>query len=206
MSGTFGLPLVVDGTQISALVVGGGTVATRKVQALRDGGATVRVRALRVSDEISGRAVDDEHLLIEQLPYEDGAIGDAMVVVAATDDRALNLRIAADARRARRFVLVAGEPAAGNCAMPAVHRSGDLVVAVTSGGVPRASARVRDALARRLDARYAAAIRAVARLRQRLLADNDRAAWHAAADALLAEDFCESVENGAFSERLAAWQ
>lgn len=206
MSGTFGLPLVVDGSQVTALVVGGGTVATRKVLALRDGGATVRVRAPRVSDDLMRRAVGDEHLLIERLPYDDAAIGDAMVVVAATDDRTLNLRIAADARRARRFVLVAGEPAAGNCAMPAVHRSGDLVVAVTSGGVPRASARVRDALARRLDNRYAAAIRAVARLRQRLLADDDRAAWHAAADALLADDFCESVENGAFSERLAAWQ
>ena len=206
MSGTFGLPLVVDGSQITALVVGGGTVATRKVLALRDGGATVRVRAPRVSDELTGRAAADEHLLIERLTYDDAAIGDAMVVVAATDDRTLNLRIAADARRARRFVLVAGEPAAGNCAMPAVHRSGDLVVAVTSGGVPRASARVRDALAQRLDNRYAAAIRAVARLRQRLLADDDRAAWHAAADALLADDFCESVENGAFSERLAAWQ
>lgn len=206
MSGTFGLPLVVDGTQITALVVGGGTVATRKVLALRDGGATVRVRAPRVSEELTRRAADDEHLLIERLPYDETSIGDAMVIVAATDDRTLNLRIAADARRARRFVLVAGEPAAGNCAMPAVHRSGDLVVAVTSGGVPRASARVRDALARRLDSRYAAAIRAVARLRQRLLADDDRAAWHAAADALLAEDFCESVENGAFSERLAAWQ
>lgn len=206
MSGTFGLPLIVDGSQISALVVGGGAVATRKVLALREGGATVRVRAPRVSDELSRRATSDEHLLIEPLLYDDGAIGDAMVVVAATDDRALNVRIAADARRAHRFVLVAGEPAAGNCAMPAVHRSGDLVVAVASGGVPRASARVRDALARRLDNRYAAAIRAVARLRQRLLADNDRAAWHAAADALLAEDFCESVENGAFSERLAAWR
>lgn len=206
MSGTFALPLVVDGSQISALVVGGGTVATRKALALRDGGATVRVRAPRVSDELTRRADGDEHLLIEHLPYDDRTIGDAMVVVAATDDRALNLRIAGDARRARRFVLVAGEPAAGNCAMPAVHRSGDLLVAVASGGVPRASARVRDALARRLDDRYAAAIRAVARLRQRFLADNDRAAWHAAADALLAEDFCESVENGVFSERLAAWR
>jgi len=206
VSGTFGLPLMVDGSQIAALVVGGGLVATRKVLALREGGATVRVRAPRVSDELTRRAADDEHLLIERLPYDDSAIGDAMLVVAATDDRALNIRIAGDARRARRFLLVAGEPAAGNCAMPAVHRSGDLVVAVASGGVPRASARVRDALARRLDDRYAAAIRAVARLRQRLLADNDRAAWHAAADALLADDFCESVENGAFSERLAAWQ
>ena len=206
MSGTFGLPLVVDGSQISALVVGGGNVATRKVLALREGGAMVRVRAPRVSDELMRREAGDEHLLIELLPYDDAAIGDAMVVVAATDDRTLNLRIAADARRARRFVLVAGEPAVGNCAMPAVHRSGDLVVAVASGGVPRASARVRDALARRLDNRYAAAIRAVARLRQRLLADNDRAGWYAAADALLGEDFCESVENDAFSERLSAWQ
>lgn len=206
MSGTFGLPLVVDGSQISALVVGGGSVATRKVLALRDGGATVRVRAPRVSEELITRAAGDERLLIERRGYDDTAIGDAMIVVAATDDRSLNIRIAADARRALRLVLVAGEPEAGNCAMPAVHRSGDLVVAVASGGVPRASARVRDALARRLDNRYAAAIRAVARLRHRLLAADDRAAWRAAADVLLADDFCESVENGAFSERLAAWQ
>ena len=206
MSATFGLPLVMDGSQISALVVGGGVVATRKILALLDGGATVRVRAPRVSDELTRRAAGDEHLLIERQGYDAAAIADATLVVAATDDRSLNVRIAADARRAHRLVLVAGEPGAGNCAMPAVHRSGDLVVAVASGGVPRASARVRDALARRLDKRYAAAIRAVGSLRQRLLAADDRAAWRAAADALLAEDFCESVENGTFSERLAAWQ
>jgi siroheme synthase (precorrin-2 oxidase/ferrochelatase) len=90
--------------------------------------------------------------------------------------------------------------------MPAVHRSGELVVAVMSGGVPRASSRVRDALATRLDGRYATAIRELSRLRQRLLARDGRDAWHSAAQALLAEDFCESVESGAFSERLAAWQ
>ena len=206
MRATFGLPLVMDGSQISALVVGGGVVATRKILALLDGGATVRVRAPRVSDELTRRAAGDEHLLIERQGYDAAAIADATLVVAATDDRSLNVRIATDARRAHRLVLVAGEPGAGNCAMPAVHRSGDLVVAVASGGVPRASARVRDALARRLDKRYAAAIRAVGSLRQRLLAADDRAAWRAAADALLAEDFCESVENGTFSERLAAWQ
>jgi len=89
--------------------------------------------------------------------------------------------------------------------MPAVHRSGELLVAVTSGGVPRASARVRDDLARRLDDRYASAIRDLVQLRQRLLQDGDRAGWRSAANALLADDFCESVENGAFSERLAEW-
>jgi len=87
-----------------------------------------------------------------------------------------------------------------------VHRSGDLLVAVTTGGVPRASARLRDELARRLDNRYAAAIRDLLRLRERLLQDADRSTWRTAASALLADDFCESVESGEFSERLAAWR
>jgi siroheme synthase-like protein len=202
----FGLPLVLDGSQIAALVVGGGAVATRKVTSLLDGGARIRVRAPRISEALAERAAHDDRLTIERETYDASAIADATLVVAATDDHTLNSRIAADARRLRRLVLVAGEPTSGNCVMPAVHRSGDLVVAVTSGGVPRASARIREALARRLDTRYAAAIRELATLRQRLLSHDDRATWQSAASALLADDFCESVENGDFSERLAAWR
>lgn len=206
MSGRFALPLVLDGMQLTALVVGGGTVATRKIFGLLDGGATVRVRAPRVSSELEDRAARDQRLVLERERYAENAIADATLVVAATDERSLNLRIAADARRAGRLVLVAGDPTEGNCVMPAVHRSGELVVAVTSGGVPRASARVRDELARRLDHRYASAIRALAGLRQRFLAHNDRAKWQSASSALVGEDFCESVETGAFGERLDAWQ
>ena len=206
MSAAFGLPLVLDGSQIAALVVGAGTVATRKVIALLDGGARVRVRAPQVSGALAERAARDDRLTIERETYDASAIADATLVVAATDDHSLNSRVAADARRLRRLVLVAGDPTSGNCVMPAVHRSGDLVVAVTSGGVPRASARIRESLARRLDTRYAAAIRELATLRQRLLAHDDRATWQSAASTLLADDFCESVENGAFAERLAAWR
>ena len=206
MSASFGLPLVLDGSKVNALVVGGGAVATRKIESLLDGGALVRVRAPRVTDDLRQREAVDQHLLIEQSVYDDTAIGDATLVVAATDDRALNVRIAADARRAHRLVLVAGDPAAGTCVMPAVHRAGDLLVAVTTGGVPRASARLRDELARRLDDRYAAAIRDLARLRERLLQEADRSTWRSAASALVADDFCQSVESGEFSERLAAWR
>lgn len=206
MTASFGLPLVLDGTKVIALVVGGGAVATRKVMSLLAGGAFVRVRATRVSDELLRKESSNHHLLIEQGVYDESAIGDATLVVAATDVPSLNARIAADARRAHRLVLVAGDPAAGTCVMPAVHRSGDLLVAVTTGGVPRASARLRDDLARRLDSRYAAAIRDLARLRERLLQEADRSTWRSAASALLADDFCESVESGEFSERLAAWR
>jgi siroheme synthase-like protein len=197
---------MLDGASVIALVVGGGAVATRKVSALLDGGAKVRVRAPRASAELIQREVVDPNLLIEHGGYDDASIGDATLVVAATDDHSLNLRIAADARRLHRLVLVAGDPSAGTCVMPAVHRSGDLLIAVTSGGVPRASARVRDDLARRLDDRYAAAIRELRLLRQRLLDEEDRAAWRSAASALLSDDFCDSVESGVFTERLAAWR
>ena len=206
MSSAFGVAVVLRGSSVTALVVGGGDVATRKAVALLDGGASVRVRAPIVNPTLLQRAVSDEHLLIEQRPYDQSAIGDATLVVAATDDRAANARIGTDARGAHRLVVVADDPDAGNCVMPAIHRSGDLLVAVSSGGVPGASARVRDELARRLDHRYASAIRDLARLRQRLLHNNDPSAWHSAARALLADDFCESVETGSFSERLAAWR
>jgi len=206
MSAAFGIPIVLGGRSVLALVVGGGDVATRKAIALRDGGASVRVRAPDVSTVLRERAASDQHLLIEQHAYDRSAIGDAMLVVAATSDRAVNGRIAADAQAAHRLVVVADDPDAGNCVMPAVHRSGDLLVAVSSGGVPGASTRVRDELARRLDHRYASAIRDLAYLRQRLLRDDDPSAWHSAARTLLADDFCESVETGAFSQRLAAWR
>jgi len=206
MSATFGLPLVLDGESVVALVVGGGVVATRKALSLLAGGAMVRVRAPNVTDTLVQREVADGHLVIERETYDEEAIGDATLVVAATDDHSLNLRVASDARRAHRLVLVAGDPSAGTCVMPAVHRSGDLLVAVTTGGVPRASARVRDEIARRLDDRYAAAIRNLMDLRRRLLDDVDRTAWRSAASELLAEDFCESVESGVFMERLAEWR
>ena len=206
MSVTFGIPLVLGGSSLMALVVGGGDVATRKVVALLEGGASVRVRAPAMSAVLLERAASDKRLLIEQQPYDATAIGDATLVVAATDERAVNARIAADARAGHRLVVVADDPEAGNCVMPAVHRSGDLLVAVASGGVPGASARVRDELARRLDHRYASAIRDLVRLRQRLLRNQDTVAWHTAARELLTDDFCESVETGAFSERLAAWR
>ena len=206
MSMHFGLPLMLDGAEVRALVVGGGRVALRKVSALREGGANVRVRALDVAPELAQHAADDEHLLIERAPYDQEAIGDATLVVAATDDHHVNRRVADDARRRNRLAIVADDPALGNCVMPAVHRSGHLVVAVASGGVPGASARVRDALAQRLDGRYATAIRELSHLRQRLLRADDRSGWHTAAAVLLSDDFCDSVETGVFTERLAQWR
>ena len=206
MSDEFQLPLVLDGRSVSALVVGGGNVAERKVRGLLAGGATVRVVALDVRPALQALAADHRRLTTVEGSYDPGVIGDAMLVVAATDDAALNRRIALDARERRRLVIVADAPEEGNCITPAVHRTGSLLVAVSAGGVPGAAARVRDAIAARFDERYGAAMSELRALRRRLLGSGDRTGWQHASEALIGDEFCDSVERGSLADRMAAWR
>ncbi|MBX6333263.1 MAG: bifunctional precorrin-2 dehydrogenase/sirohydrochlorin ferrochelatase [Gemmatimonadaceae bacterium] len=201
-----GYPVVLDGESIDALVVGGGSVAARKVRALLDAGARVRVVAPAIGEPLRAMARADARCTLVERSYESSDLDGATFVVAATSDRALNAAIAAEARCAPRLVNVADDPDAGNCVTVAVHRAGDLVIGVSAGGVPGAAARIRDAIAARFDDRYAAALRALAALRRRLLAAGDRTAWQRAHDALVGERFCERVEAGVVADEVAAWR
>jgi siroheme synthase-like protein len=197
---------MLDGARLDALVVGGGRVAARKVAALLAAGATVRLVAPEVTPELAARADTEPRLTILRRAYRSGDIEDAAFVVAATSERGVNARVAADARGLRRLVNVVDRPAEGNCITPATHRAGDVVVAVVAGGVPSAAARIRDLVAERIDARYAEAVRALGALRARVLADGGADAWRAATAALVAEDFCAAVETGRLTERAARWR
>jgi siroheme synthase-like protein len=196
-----GYPLVLEGTRLTALVVGGGRVAHRKVVALLDAGARVRVVALRLCPALRDLGQTSPRLRIEERAYRPEDIADATLVVAATDDRRVNGAVAVDAERERRLVNVADAPREGNCITAATHRSGPLIVAVAAG-IPRASVRIRDAIAKRFDERYAAALGALAATRARLLAAGERAAWQAVEQQMTGPDFCAQVEDGMLSQRL----
>ncbi len=199
-------PLTLEGTSISALVVGAGRVATRKALALLEAGARVHVVALGGATELEHAAEDDDRLTVTRAAYSPAQIGDATLVVAATDDPALNAAIARDALDKGRLVNVVDAPAAGNCTTPAVLRSGNLVVSVTAGGVPAAAKRIRDELAAKLDDRYASAVAHLAALRRAMIDDGRRDRWTEASAALVGDDFCEQVESGTFDERVARWR
>jgi precorrin-2 dehydrogenase/sirohydrochlorin ferrochelatase len=199
-------PLTLEGTSISALVVGAGRVATRKALALLQAGARVRVVALDGITELEHAAEDDDRLTLTRAAYSPTQIGDATLVIAATDDPALNKSIAHDALGEGRLVNVVDAPDAGNFTTPAVLRSGNLVVAVTAGGVPDAAKRIRDALATKLDGRYASAVESLAALRRTMIDEGRRGRWSEASAALVGDDFCEQVETGRFTERVARWR
>ena len=199
-------PLVLEGSAISALVVGGGRVAVRKVTALLEAGARVRVVALRIDAALEELGGEFATVQITRQAYDGSQLGDALLVVAATDDPGLNARIATDAQSCGKLVNVVDASELGNCIMPAVHRVGELTVAVSTGGVPSAAGRIRDSIARVFDARYAAALRELSGLRRSLLDAGQRDRWRDAASALVATDFCEQVESGQFGERIAEWR
>ena len=199
-------PLVLEGSRLIALVVGGGRVALRKITALLESGARVHVVAPRIDSGIEALQAQSGSLRITREPYDPGQLGDALLVIAATSDPRLNAQIAEDARIRGRLVNVVDAPELGNCSTPAVHRAGDVVVAVSAGGVPNAAARIRDAIGERLDARYSEAVGELATLRRALLDEGRRDRWRDAADSLLAPDFCEQVESGRLVARIAEWR
>jgi siroheme synthase (precorrin-2 oxidase/ferrochelatase) len=80
-----------------------------------------------------------------------------------------------------------------------------VVIGVSAGGVPRAAARIRDAIAERFDSRYASAIDVLRSMRRRLLDTGGAAKWELAMRTLLDERFCARVESGELAAEGDAW-
>jgi precorrin-2 dehydrogenase len=199
-------PLMLDGASLSAIVVGGGPVAARKIAALAEAGAEIHVVAPEIDDSIARLTASNPRVRVTRGLYAVEQLGDATLVIAATGDAAVNACVARDARRAGRLINVVDAPQLGNCTTAAVHRSGELVIAVSAGGVPRAAARIRDAVGQRFGDRYATVIRELAMLRSGLLDEGRRERWSQAARALFTDDFCEQVESERLIARMAEWR
>jgi len=200
-----GLPILVEARALRVLVVGGGAVAARKAAALADAGALVRVVATSAGAEMRALA-DANRVALTERPYARGDIGDAHLVVAATDDRLVNAEVTEHAGASSRLVNVADRPESGSFATMASHRAGSLVIGVSAGGVPGAAARIRDAIAERFDERYASAIGRLAGLRRTLIDRREGAAWRALAADVIDERFCDAVEHDALEARVQPWR
>ncbi|MFN2570263.1 MAG: bifunctional precorrin-2 dehydrogenase/sirohydrochlorin ferrochelatase [Gemmatimonadales bacterium] len=196
-------PIALHGERITAVVIGGGSVGTRKVLALLDAGARVDVVSLTVTSELEEAARLGRITLLRE-SYRASQLDRATLVVAATDSREINAQVAADARVRGKLVNITDRAEEGNFHSMALHRSGDVTIAVSAGGVPGAAARIRDAIAERFDGRYERAVSALRGLRSKLIATGDDR-WRAAAPELIGDDFCTSVEDGSLSEKLDSW-
>jgi siroheme synthase-like protein len=152
----FDYPIVLDLAGVPVLVVGGGTIAQRKVEGLLAARATVTVVAPQVVESLRILPVR-----VLQRGYEPGDLEPVRLVITATDDPAVNASVAADAKDRGIWVNAADDPANCTFTLPAVARDGAVTVAVSTGGSsPALASHLRNEISRwlaEIDASGAAA-------------------------------------------------
>ncbi|MFK3724360.1 siroheme synthase CysG [Pseudomonas monteilii] len=127
------LPLFhkLHGAQV--LVVGGGEIALRKARLLADAGAALRVVAPEVDGQLAAMAREGGGE-VQVRGYQASDLDGCRLVIAATDDPALNAQVSADAQLRSLPVNVVDAPALCTVIFPAIVDRSPLVVAVSSGG------------------------------------------------------------------------
>lgn len=160
----FAYPVLLDLRGRKALVVGGGKVALRKAQSLADAGAHVRV----VSPEFINEFHEDKRLMCIEHPYHPRDCFHVNIVVAATDNDSVNLRVANDSRSAGALVNVVDRPSMCDFIVPAVLERGNLKIAIsTSGAAPSLARKIRQRLEREFGPEYEVYLDEMARVRDR---------------------------------------
>jgi uroporphyrin-III C-methyltransferase/precorrin-2 dehydrogenase/sirohydrochlorin ferrochelatase len=127
------------------LVVGGGTVATRRVPALLDAGAAVELVSPEVTPALRGLA-DAGRLRWHARPFQPSDVDGAWLVHVAVDDPVAAAAVSEAAQQRRVFCVRADDRHAASAWTPATTRHGAVTVAVTAGGDPRRAMAVRDAI------------------------------------------------------------
>jgi uroporphyrin-III C-methyltransferase / precorrin-2 dehydrogenase / sirohydrochlorin ferrochelatase len=124
------------------VVVGGGTVAQRRLPLLIASGANVHVitrSATRAVEAMSG-------ITLALRDYRDGDLDGAWYAIAATDDPPVNAAVVAEAERRHIFCVRADIAVEGTAVTPATFDYAGLSVGVLAGGEHRRSAAIRSAI------------------------------------------------------------
>jgi uroporphyrin-III C-methyltransferase/precorrin-2 dehydrogenase/sirohydrochlorin ferrochelatase len=136
-------PLFADLVDRPVLVVGGGSVAARKVDLLRRAGARVTVVAPELVEELEQRACSGD-ISVLRGSFEPAQLGGQRLVIAATSDPLVNRAVSAAAESRALLVNVVDDREASTFIVPAIVDRSPIVVAISTAGVaPVLARRVR---------------------------------------------------------------
>jgi len=164
-------PVNLDIRGRDCLIVGGGGVATRKVRTLLACGARVTVVSPQLSESLRDLAQQGA-VTLYQRPYRSEDLNGMFLVIGATDNTALNHEIHRDAEARNMLCNIADQPDVCNFILPAVISRGDLTVAIsTSGASPAFAKALRREMEQRFGDEYAALLRLMRAIRNKLLSE-----------------------------------
>jgi uroporphyrin-III C-methyltransferase/precorrin-2 dehydrogenase/sirohydrochlorin ferrochelatase len=126
-------PIFLEGKNISAMIIGGGDVAARKIELLLKSTTNITVMAASLSESVK-RLVDgyDLHWLAHN--YQSGHLVGMNLVIAATDDGEVNKAVAGESQPLNILTNVVDQPELCTYITPAIIDRAPMIIAMSSSG------------------------------------------------------------------------
>jgi precorrin-2 dehydrogenase/sirohydrochlorin ferrochelatase len=171
-------PVNLDIQNRKCLVVGGGSVGTRKVMTLLECGAVVTVVSSDVAEELLELA-EKKMIKLKRRPYESSDIDGMFLVIGATDNEELNWQINKDAEHQNKLCNIADRPEACNFILPSIVNRGNLVIAIsTSGKSPAFAKKMRQDLEKEFGEEYDKFLELMGAIRKKALSEKHEPEAH----------------------------
>ena len=139
-------PIFLDLNGRRVVIIGGGSVATRKAETILKAGARLVVVASRIDETLRKVCTGTKAELIES-KYSKDYLAGATIAIAATNDEALNRQIYKDCQQLEILCNVVDSPGLCDFYVPAVVQRGDLQIAIgTEGNCPAYAGHLRKKL------------------------------------------------------------
>jgi precorrin-2 dehydrogenase/sirohydrochlorin ferrochelatase len=171
-------PVNLDIQHRNCLVVGGGSVGTRKVITLLDCGAKVTVISPVVSPQLRDFATSG-FISLRERRYRSGDLDGMFLVIGATDDEDLNRQISNDADHLNMLCNIADRPEVCNFILPSIVQRDDLVITIsTSGRSPAMAKKLRKTLESQFGQEYGIFLKLMGAIRKKLLSRSHQPEAH----------------------------
>lgn len=143
-------PILLELRGKTILVVGGGTVAQRKIEKLLEYDASISIISRGLKGKLK-ELVDSGKVAHIGEEFKEKHLDGAFLVIAATDDKGLNHWISESAEKRGLLINAVDQPADCSFIVPSIVRRGDLLISIsTSGKSPALAKKIR----RELDAQF----------------------------------------------------
>jgi precorrin-2 dehydrogenase / sirohydrochlorin ferrochelatase len=142
-------PIFLKVHQLNVLLVGGGFVGTEKLEFMLKSSPKAQVTAVSVefSEAFLALAAQSENVTLIEDHYDEKYLGGKHIVIAATNDKAVNRQIRDESKERFLLVNVADTPELCDFYLGGIVTKGNLKIAIsTNGKSPTAAKRIRQLL------------------------------------------------------------
>ena len=190
-------PIFLDLKDQNVLVVGGGEIAERKILNLLRYGCHIHVVSPELTSQLEKLVVEKK---IQHIPEQslNEAMSEAYMVIAATDDPVVNGQIASRAKEQGLLFNAVDQPRDCNFIMPSIVKSGDLQIAISTGGKsPALAKKIRKEMQSLFGSEYGSLVELLGMLRTEVLARSDRSSENKPTfENLVNSDLLELIRKG----------